>query len=117
MDALGKTVQWYELDGLGGSVDVAIDSEGREWVMIAEADFHGHSIARVRGWEQGRGLMVGTITDRVLTSVIACTERDILQVEREGEEGILLAASAHKRFEDTIRRAGGRIRRLHPRAS
>ena len=104
-------VRWFELYGQ----DVAVDEKDREWVMIAEAEFCGRSIARVRTYIPGRGLLVAKIVDCELTNEVWCTQADVAQIEREGEEGILAAARMDRRlarsFKEVFR---SRQRRLRP---
>ena len=92
-------VSWFELDGQ----DVAVDEQGREWVMISEAEFRGHSIARVRTYIPGKGLLCGKIIDRELVNEIWCTQADLVRVEQEGEEGILAAARMDHRLAKAFR--------------
>lgn len=103
-------VSWFELYGQ----DVAVDEEGREWVMIAEAEFGGRSIARVRTYIPGEGLYVAKIVDRELVNEIACTQADVVQIEREGEEGILAAARMDRRLFRAHRLMRGPRRRRRP---
>jgi len=98
-------VDWLELFGQ----DLAIDESGREWLVIAEAEFGGKSIARVRCWEPGKPLMLGKIVDCELTDEIYCTEADIVRVEREGARGIIASAGAQARLVETIASLGGRL--------